>query len=596
MDEKSVKTELAFSTHFTQVIEDEEYGKLDEVPEYQIMTAVEASEVNQKQKLRGTQSFDLTETSASPPTINKPLSSGMIWPASVDLNLEDDGNEPVGKRPATHSESDDEGMRSAVIDTEDNWDEETVEPINRGEQSSVEGGEFIGYSYNPPLDQIIEEEEEVAQDESQLKEIQSLKESLSSTPEFEIIADRRALNLKLGEKDNSSHSSLQEFEVLEREMGHQRSGSGSNSLGSQDSLELGVTAAVNKVGTGIIKKQGNISKPGSSHGSSGSLQEFEQMEDACNAAENVDAKAKHQELVLSEIEEGHESQISESESCETLSQGGKSDDSAEFTHRMHQIDEIIRQAQTNVETFDQPQQYLSCIMEASTDSLEAGSHKKELIPSMVTSTDSLEDKLQHSSNGEDLMKISTDSIELGKAGKSTEAAAAASAYMIASTDSLESGTSNAKLVTTSMFSSYASHTSDTYVSDLDIKSGYESGLERLIESADESSTLSSLTQSVKCPKTTVTTSQCMVSYGFNVSEVIMPSEEGGLVSTIERTVEMPAEVTKIQFKGPDAEVKMQEYVLSISGGKSLQEVESVDASGNVIHKRVIQQRLSYPEN
>merc|ERR1719483_991215 len=35
MDEKSVKTELAFSTHFTQVIEDEEYEKLDVVPEYQ---------------------------------------------------------------------------------------------------------------------------------------------------------------------------------------------------------------------------------------------------------------------------------------------------------------------------------------------------------------------------------------------------------------------------------------------------------------------------------------------------------------------------------------------------------------------------------
>ena len=45
---------------------------------------------------------------------------------------------------------------------------------------------------------IIEEEEEM-QEESQLKEIQSLKESLSSTPEFEMIADRRALNLKLGE-------------------------------------------------------------------------------------------------------------------------------------------------------------------------------------------------------------------------------------------------------------------------------------------------------------------------------------------------------------------------------------------------------------
>jgi hypothetical protein len=394
--------------------------------------------------------------------------------------------------------------------------------------------------------------------------------------------------LKLGEKDNSSHSSLQEFEVLEREMGQRGSGSGSesrNSLGSQDSLELG--GPVNKV----IKKQTN-SKPCSSHGSAGSLQEFEQMEEACDAAENVDSKAKHQELVLSEIEEGHESQISESESCETLSQGGKSDDSAEFTQRMHQIDEIIRQAQTNVETFDHQQQYLSCIMEASTDSLEATSHKKELIPSMVTSTDSLEDKFQHSSNGEDLMKISTDSIEVGKTGKSSEASA--SAFMIASTDSLESGTTNTKVIT-SMFSSYASHTSDTYVSDLEIKGGYESGLERLMESADESSTLSSLTQSA-CPPTTVTTSQCVVSYGFNVSEVIMPNEEGGLVSTIERTVEMPAEVTKIQFKGPDAEVKMQEYVQSIAGGKSLQEVESVDASGNVIHKRVIQQRLYPDEN
>merc|ERR1712109_398528 len=166
------------------------------------------------------------------------------------------------------------------------------------------------------------------------------------------------------------------------------------------------------------------------------------------------------------------------------------------THRMHQIDEIIRQAQTNVETFDQPQQYLSCIMEASTDSLEP--IKKEQIPSMVTSTDSLEDKLQHSSNGEDLMKISTDSIELGRGGKSSEAAAA---FMIASTDSLESG-SNTKQVTTSMFSSYTSHTSDTFVSDLDIKAGYDSGLERLIESADESSTLSSLTQSA-CPPTTI---------------------------------------------------------------------------------------------
>ena len=57
---------------------------------------------------------------------------------------------------------------------------------------------------------------------------------------------------------------------------------------------------------------------------------------------------------------------------------------------------------------------------------------------------------------------------------------------------------------------------------------------------------------------------------------------------------MPAEVTKIQFKGPDAEQKMQEYVQAM-GGQNLQEVESVDASGNVIHKTVYQHKV-YPEN
>merc|ERR1711981_318258 len=79
-------------------------------------------------------------------------------------------------------------------------------------------------------------------------------------------------------------------------------------------------------------------------------------------------------------------------------------------------------------------------------------------------------------------------------------------------------------------------------------------------------------------ETRITTSSHRVTYGFNVSEVILPHEEGGLASTIERTVEMPAEVTKIQFKGPDAEQKMQEYVQSIAGGKSLQEMISQDES------------------
>ena len=55
----------------------------------------------------------------------------------------------------------------------------------------------------------------------------------------------------------------------------------------------------------------------------------------------------------------------------------------------------------------------------------------------------------------------------------------------------------------------------------------------------------------------------------------------------------------LQEIGIEAEVKMNEYVqsLSIEGSSdrsSLQEVESVDAAGNVIHKRVINHNV-YPE-
>jgi hypothetical protein len=599
MDEQAVKTEVAFSTHFTQVIEDEdeEYEKMDEVPEYKIMTAVEIDPLDYAHnKLRGTQSFDMQETSPIPTITLKPLGT-MVWPASADLNLKDDDDQaPVGKSsPLCRSESeDDESSSKLNLELEDKEVEDRqkwIETEDHNLEADGSSGEFQGFLYNPPLDQIIEEEEEAQPTEqhfeaAQLKELKDLKESLNNTPEFDMMSERRTLSLKLGQKENSSMSSLNEFEVLENQVIQHGSGSGSRgSMGSEDSLEAGPTSKI------IHKKTVHrvCNDETGSRGSSGSLQEFEQMEDACLEAGHVEDTAKQQEVVLSEIEEGHESQISESESCETLSQGGKSDDSTEFTQRMHQIDEIIRQAQSNVETFDTTSQYayamsrpMENIMEASTDSLDPP--KKEQNNSMVTSSDSLEDKFQHSSIGDDVMKISTDSIEMAKSTNPQEF----EGMMMASTDSLESGTGTTSRTTASMLSSCASNTSSTLVSESDHDRSKERsfGLEKLTES-DESS--------VKETCTTVTTSQCRVSYGFNVSEVILPSDEGGLTSTIERTVEMPAEVTKIQFKGPDAETKMQEYVLAMSGGQSLQEVESVDASGNVIHKKVIQQRGGFDD-
>ena len=607
----AAQTEIAFSTHFTQVIEDEEeYVKLEDtdVPEFKIMTAVEVPEnkdeeleVPQHQLIRATKSFESAETASPPPTQNKPLSE-MMWPASADLNLEDDQAEPVGKKPIMRNESDEIVEDKTTFESDDVWGEEACEPqeLPSAAVASETSPEVIAYPYNPPLDQIIEEEEESEEVGAQLQHLKDLKESLSSTPEFEKMHER--LYLKLGEKENSSTSSLQEFETLEQQL---HSGTGSRgSLGSADSLELAGPVAV-KLPYKKTFSSSRLSTETSSQGSSGSLQEFEQMEDACRAAETLEHKAKHQEVVLSEIEEGHESQISESDSCETLSQGGKSDDSDVLAQRMQQIDEIIRQAQTNVETFQNPRDYMAHIMEASTDSLEAGAQTAGSGGIMVTSTDSLEEKLQSSSNGEDTMKISTDSIELSKkvgaaaapaVGSSHQQMVASSAdpanLMLASTDSLESGSTNTK-ATASLFSSYGSSTSETFVSEMDQdfrRAAQESaGLGKLMETDEECGLVITTSDS------TVTTQQCHVSYGFNVSEVILPEHEGGLASTIERTVEMPAEVTKIQFKGPDAEQRMHEYVQAISGGQNLQEVESIDASGNVVHKTVIQHKI-YPEN
>ena len=75
-----------------------------------------------------------------------------------------------------------------------------------------------------------------------------------------------------------------------------------------------------------------------------SLREFESLEQACKEAAKIEKKAKEQEEVLSEIEEGHESQ---SESADTLShddQRSEDDNSDDFEERMFEIDEIIKQA------------------------------------------------------------------------------------------------------------------------------------------------------------------------------------------------------------------------------------------------------------
>lgn len=187
--------------------------------------------------------------------------------------------------------------------------------------------------------------EEVKEDEESIngsdRLVERLNKSPSSTPEFDVLSGRRFFT-RSGDVDDISIDSLQEFERLENQVEHLRGHS--NGSGSQESL------SGRRSGGGISRSsQGdNISV--------NSLTEFERLERDLAEAAKIEERAKLQEAMLSEIDEGHESQVSESDSCETLSQAGRVDqddtDSDDYEQRMFEIDEIIRQAQNNIEQFD----------------------------------------------------------------------------------------------------------------------------------------------------------------------------------------------------------------------------------------------------
>merc|ERR1712155_229757 len=147
--------------------------------------------------------------------------------------------------------------------------------------------------------------------------------------------------------------SLTEFERLEREVAL-GSVSGSGSLGSRDSLEANNPNAEKPKSNLVVKVMQSKSGTGDdvSVASYNSLRSFEMMEQACKEAEIIEKKAKQQEEVLSEIEEGHESQ--DSDSAETISEFGEDERSEkDYEDRLFEIDTIIKQAQANVERFDQ---------------------------------------------------------------------------------------------------------------------------------------------------------------------------------------------------------------------------------------------------
>lgn len=229
-----------------------------------------------------------------------------------------------------------------------------IEMQFQGEQAAkVIGGYGYEMEYErAPLEDIKEEDlneldgsskiGSMGSQKESLGSFSSVKDSFSSTPDYDVLAGRKYFT-RSGDHDDVSMSSLQEFELIEKKIMENGKKSGSSS--SQDSLSS--------------KKLGTSSKSGQGDDISlASLREFENLENACATVVKMECKAKQEEAILSEIDEGHESQISESESCETVSAVMKEkleSDSEDFDKRMLEIDEIIRQAQSNVEKFSELQ-------------------------------------------------------------------------------------------------------------------------------------------------------------------------------------------------------------------------------------------------
>ena len=373
----TLKTELAFSQHFTQNFDENDFEIIktsenppaisvaDLTPDSQLNS--ESMEISQEDLLSEGKSItskirdehdDLLV--GSPPMVSRPLGV-KYWPPVDNLDQDYDTVAPVEKRTITRSESDDNSeCKFDLVDNE--MIEKDVEEQKKWLESQFDGNQNVddfGYGYGQPLDQILEEEEDRYSHSSEdIKELQRFKESLSSTPDFDQIMGKKYHVSKSGEQDDLSMGSLTEFERLEREVAlGSVSGSGSHgSLGSNDSLETN-NANTEKPKSNLVAKVQSKSGTGDdvSVNSYNSLKSFEMMEQACKEAEINEKKAKQQEEVLSEIEEGHESQ--DSESAETISEFGEDERSEkDYEDRLFEIDNIIKQAQANVEKFDQDKQ------------------------------------------------------------------------------------------------------------------------------------------------------------------------------------------------------------------------------------------------
>ncbi|XP_063603636.1 ankyrin-2-like [Penaeus indicus] len=261
-------------------------------------------------------------------------SSPIPIPTQLKAVKIDNSNTPSESQASDETEDPDE-TGDPSIEEQRRWLELQFEESDVTNYEYQQTG-FIEHVYSGPLEDIEEEREDA--ERRDLSHV-TKNSSLSSTPEYDVLAGRKFFT-RSGEHDDVSMTSLQEFENLEQQVAVEAIARRASS-GSQESLNGKRPESKSGHGDDI------------SVGSFASLQEFERLEKECLIVEQIEKKAQEEAAMLSEIEEGHESQMSESESCETLSEPGRASvEGEEYDQRLFEIDEIIRQAQDNVEKFD----------------------------------------------------------------------------------------------------------------------------------------------------------------------------------------------------------------------------------------------------
>ena len=604
-----VKDKVVFSEEALAADDDvfEEHSVVT-VPEVEYMQAVEADDPKVGPTRQGQEWVLHTSTvsgtelvlTSPPPTETKPLGGVKYWPPSADLKSEDDATEPEQREQLAAGIRDvEERTQEFLVEEGKMWIERQFEGSG-ADPKAAEAEQGEDYYYSKPLDQIEEE------DESQ--ELERLKESLASAAPNLAVRGPPVMFQVRGAEDAASiatMSSLQEFETLEAAV---------RERGSQDSLEMGP----------IRPQPKKLKGDAISIDSSVSLREFESLEQACKDAAQTEKIAKEQEEVLSEIEEGNESQ---SESADTISHDDRrsddSDDSDDFEERMFEIDEIIKQAQTNVEKFGsevdegrtaggRPEMLpLEEIIGRADSRTESTGVDKTATPDsedsleapdlpvaeagaaaavgqlMQTSVDSLElTPRKVVAFEEDVMQTSADSLELNKSG-------GAAALMTMSTDSIE-GDKTRKLPPAMEESTDSLEgnrrpppAAATAYANIDAKLGNGA---KIMEASTDSLEGAASSAAAAAVDTIDVTHGGQVSIGHSVTEVIRASSDD-FGHVVERTVEQPADVSRVVFRGPNADLKMADYLANLGSYETVQETEYVDSrTGDAVAKKVVSQK------